>query len=208
MCSGCGHEARSARGHARATHVLRDGDEADAADRETTAAVPAGSGLRQRRERQRESAWRILRQLSLREKTRKSSKGARSGRSCEGMAAPRDVHRVRTPGALGPRARPGVGGATYVLRDGDEADAADRETTAAVPARSDASQRRERQRERARRILRRLGISEETRRSSKGARSGRSCEGVAAPRSLTCCGMRRGGSSHRECRRDRAYVRG
>ena len=42
-CTGCGHEARSERGHAQvsawATHVLRDGDEVDAADREMTAAV-------------------------------------------------------------------------------------------------------------------------------------------------------------------------
>ena len=54
-CMGCGHEARSARGLAQgqvgATHVLWDGVEADAADRERTAAVPAGSGARQRRKR-------------------------------------------------------------------------------------------------------------------------------------------------------------
>ena len=44
-CAGCGHEARSARGHAQGsagtTHSLRDGDEEDAADRERTSAVRA-----------------------------------------------------------------------------------------------------------------------------------------------------------------------
>ena len=39
---------RLAQGWVGATHVLR-GDEADAADREKTPAVPAGSGARQRR---------------------------------------------------------------------------------------------------------------------------------------------------------------
>ena len=57
-----------------ATHSLRDGDEADAADRETTAAVPAGSAARQRLERQRERARRILRGKGIREETQRASK--------------------------------------------------------------------------------------------------------------------------------------
>ena len=111
--TGCGHETRSAHGHAqvslKGTYGLCDGDEADAADREMTAAVPARSTARQRRERQRERARQILRRLSLSEETRRSSKGARSGRSCEGVAAPRDGHGVRTRGALGPQNSAGVG---------------------------------------------------------------------------------------------------
>ena len=93
------------------------------------------------------------------------------------------MHGVRTQGALGPRARAGVGGATHVLRKDVEADAADQERTAAVPAGSDACQN-QRESERARRILRRLGISEETCRASKGMQSGRSYEGVAGPRDM------------------------
>ena len=69
--------------------------------------------------------------------------------------------------------------ATHVLRIGDEADTADRERTAAVPTRPGARQRRERERDRPRRILRGLGISEEAWKVSKGARSVRSCEGAA-----------------------------
>ena len=47
--------------------------------------------------------------------------------SCEGEAGQRDVHGVRTQAQ-------GSAGDTHVLRDGDEADAADREMTVAVPA--------------------------------------------------------------------------
>ena len=97
--TGCGHEARSARGHAqgsgRATYKLRDGDEADAADRERTAAVPAKWGARQRRETERDRTRRILR-LGTSEETCRASEGTRSGRSCEGVARPRDVHGVLT----------------------------------------------------------------------------------------------------------------
>ena len=138
-CTGCGHEARLACGHkqgtAGATHILRVGDEADAADRERTAAVPAESGAHQRRETEKECARRILRRLGIGEETRRASKGARSGRSYEGVAGPRDVHGVRSRGALGPRERAqGSAGAAYELRDDVEADAGDQMMSAAVPA--------------------------------------------------------------------------
>ena len=51
------------------------------------------------------------------------------------------MHGVRTRGALGARARAWVGGATHGLRVGDEANAADRERAAAMPAGSGARQR-------------------------------------------------------------------
>ena len=112
-CTGCGDEALSAQGHAQrsagATHGLKDGDE-DAADRERTAAVPAGSGARQRRERATERARRILRRLAYSEETCRASKVARSVRSYEGVAGPRDVRGVRRRGALGARARAGFSG--------------------------------------------------------------------------------------------------
>ena len=106
--SACGHK----QGSAGATHWLRDSDEADAADRERTAAVPAKWGARQRRERglgNCRARW-ILRRLGFSEETWRAIKGARSGRSCEGVAGQRDVHGVRTQGALGPPARAGDGG--------------------------------------------------------------------------------------------------
>ena len=78
------------------------------------------------------------------------------------MAGPRDVRGVRARGALGPRARAGSAGATHSLRDDDEADAADREKTAA------GGMGRTSQPKRVSQALRRLGISEGTVKASKG----------------------------------------
>ena len=71
--------------------------------------------------------------------TQRASKRAKPGRSCEGEAAPRDMHGVRTRGALGPQERAAVGvshSLTAEWRRGG------RSRPGAVPAGSAARQRR------------------------------------------------------------------
>ena len=129
-CNARGH----AQGSAGATHSLKDGDEADTADRDRTAAVPVGWGARQRKERERERESKAdIATTSV----KRPAEQARGRGLCDLVRAWQDQ---RTYTGCGHEARSarghaqGSAGATDILRDGDEADTADREMTAAVPA--------------------------------------------------------------------------
>ena len=112
---GCGHEARSTRGEAevslKGTYILRDGDEADAADRETTAAVrrdrPHVSG-----ERDKESTpggycdgWASVNRHGGRARGRGLGDLARRGRTT-GRARCADTRRARPTDTHKGRRRP------------------------------------------------------------------------------------------------------